>query len=317
MAITGATPAMQNAIRSNLQLDKLETGQKQNLYLRLSYDKDYVVKINDQGKVSVNRDLEHLSTAGRIKNAVVDFFNRATTKGESAFTTRANQIQSEVQAQVDFLPVKELVQKALNTPIIEFKNEGQYLKPGVDISTASFDDVTDSNKARLGLNHFNEQEQAIIMQSFPSFISGKDAIFSNLSDKNIQALSDLMKSETAGDQRAVDAAMAQLAKTQESFNEKVNVEFNSQFMAKLEATQSSGLESLTAQELESLTKDNTSANGDTKLSSIEKAQLAVTDGEAKVIKERENADKPKKGVRFNDDPVSDIKTFIKGSRIKV
>lgn len=76
----------------------------------------------------------------------------ATTKGESALTTRATQIQSEVQRQLTELgQAKKIVQQAFNQPVSEFKNEAQYLKPGSDPKTATMADITDANKKRLGL----------------------------------------------------------------------------------------------------------------------------------------------------------------------
>ncbi len=310
MAITGISPAIQSAINHDVKLDGLKEGQQQKFYVNLSYDKTYIVNVGKQGQVSVNRDLSHLSTAGRIKNAVVDFFSRATTQGESALTTRASQIQAEVQAQVDFLPIKQLVSQALNAPSSEFKNDAQYLEPGINSDTATFKDVTAANKDRLGLGSLTEFEQSQIKQAFPSFITGKDAIFSTLTSQfkdEMFALADTGLAAT--DPNGFQEAQIKLTEKYEDLSKKANAEFNKQFLSQLESKQ--------AKEVAKLTEENTVTNSHTRLSSKEMAAFAVADGEAKAIKERENADKPKKGVHFDDNPVSDTRTFIKGSRIKV
>ena len=159
MAIHGATPVMLKAIDS-LQLANVNPGSNQKLALHLGEGKEYSIHIGKSGDVSVQRDLDHLSTLGRIKNAVVDFFSRAATKGESALTTRATQIQSEVQRQLTELgQIKKLVQQAFNQPISEFKNDAQYLKPGSDPKTATLADVTDANKNRLGLETMSDSSR--------------------------------------------------------------------------------------------------------------------------------------------------------------
>ena len=223
MSFSGVNPAITNAISNNLQFDKVNSGEEQRFHLNLGTGKDYTITVDGSGQVSATRDLGHLSGAGRIRNAVVDFFSRAANKNESAFTTRANQIKTEVQKQLtDGIPVHNLVKVAFSQTTSDFKNDAQYLKPGTDPSTATFDDVTDANKARLGLENMDSGALEFIKQNFSSFIVGKDAIFSRLTDEYLQQAPAL-----AGDQKK----LFELRYQSEDLSHRVNAEFNAQFIA--------------------------------------------------------------------------------------
>ncbi|MBL0632574.1 MULTISPECIES: hypothetical protein [Aeromonas] len=288
MAIHGATPVMLKAIDS-LQLANVNPGSNQKLALHLGEGKEYTIHIGKSGDVSVQRDLAHLSTLGRIKNAVVDFFSRAATKGESALTTRATQIQSEVQRQLTELgQVKKIVQQAFNQPVSEFKNEAQYLKPGSDPKTATMADITDANKKRLGLETLDKDSLSFVQQHFSSFINGKDAIFSMLSSRVIERTISLHESLSG---EALSSALNTLGHESEAFNAKVNAEFNRSFVQLFEQRANA--------ELDALTKANTRAN---KTSPLVEERTGSSDGE-------NVAAKMKKSVRFNDNPVSDVRMF--------
>ncbi|MGN5191515.1 hypothetical protein [Aeromonas veronii] len=288
MAIHGATPVMLKAIDS-LQLANVNPGSNQKLALHLGEGKEYTIHIGKSGDVSVQRDLAHLSTLGRIKNAVVDFFSRATTKGESALTTRATQIQSEVQRQLTELgQVKKIVQQAFNQPVSEFKNEAQYLKPGSDPKTATMADITDANKKRLGLETLNKDSLSFVQQHFSSFINGKDAIFSMLSSRVIERTIALHESLSG---EALSSALNTLGHESEAFNAKVNAEFNRSFVQLCEQRANA--------ELDALTEANTRAN---ETSPLVEEHTGSSDGE-------NVAAKMKKSVRFNDNPVSDVRMF--------
>ena len=288
MAIHGATPVMLKAIDS-LQLASVNPGSNQKLALHLGEGKEYTIHIGKSGDVSVQRDLAHLSTLGRIKNAVVDFFSRATTKGESALTTRATQIQSEVQRQLTELgQAKKIVQQAFNQPVSEFKNEAQYLKPGSDPKTATMADITDANKKRLGLETLDKDSLSFVQQHFSSFINGKDAIFSMLSSRVIERTIALHESLSG---EALSSALNTLGHESEAFNAKVNAEFNRSFVQLFEQRANA--------ELDALTKANTRAN---KTSPLVEERTGSSDGE-------NVAAKMKKSVRFNDNPVSDVRVF--------
>ncbi|ENO3978199.1 hypothetical protein ACBI01_004424 [Aeromonas veronii] len=288
MAIHGATPVMLKAIDS-LQLANVNPGSNQKLALHLGEGKEYTIHIGKSGDVSVQRDLAHLSTLGRIKNAVVDFFSRAATKGESALTTRATQIQSEVQRQLTELgQIKKLVQQAFNQPVNEFKNEAQYLKPGSDPKTATMADITDANKKRLGLETLDKDSLSFVQQHFSSFINGKDAIFSMLSSRVIERTIALHESLSG---EALSSALNTLGHESEAFNAKVNAEFNRSFVQLFEQRANA--------ELDALTEANTRAN---KTSPLVEERTGSSDGE-------NVAAKMKKSVRFNDNPVSDVRVF--------
>lgn len=288
MAIHGATPVMLKAIDS-LQLASVNPGSNQKLALHLGEGKEYTIHIGKSGDVSVQRDLAHLSTLGRIKNAVVDFFSRATTKGESALTTRATQIQSEVQRQLTELgQAKKIVQQAFNQPVSEFKNEAQYLKPGSDPKTATMADITDANKKRLGLETLDKDSLSFVQQHFSSFINGKDAIFSMLSSRVIERTIALHESLSG---EALSSALNTLGHESEAFNAKVNAEFNRSFVQLFEQRANA--------ELDALTEANTRAN---KTSPLVEERTGSSDGE-------NVAAKMKKSVRFNDNPVSDVRMF--------
>ncbi|MGL6473811.1 hypothetical protein [Aeromonas hydrophila] len=290
MAIHGATPVMLKAIDS-LQLANVNPGSNQKLALHLGEGKEYSIHIGKSGDVSVQRDLAHLSTLGRIKNAVVDFFSRAATKGESALTTRATQIQSEVQRQLTELgQIKKLVQQAFNQPISEFKNDAQYLKPGSDPKTATLADVTDSNKNRLGLEAMSDSSRAFAMEHFSSFINGRDAIFGLLSSRAIEQTNTLFTS-LSNDPKALQEALKVQSQESEVFNTKVNAEFNRSFGQLFEQRASA--------ELDALTAANTRANA---TSPAIDENTGSSDGESV-------AAKMKKSVRFNDNPVSDVRVF--------
>lgn len=288
MAIHGATPVMLKAIDS-LQLANVNPGSNQKLALHLGEGKEYTIHIGKSGDVSVQRDLAHLSTLGRIKNAVIDFFSRATTKGESALTTRATQIQSEVQRQLTELgQAKKIVQQAFNQPVSEFKNEAQYLKPGSDPKTATMADITDANKKRLGLETLDKDSLSFVQQHFSSFINGKDAIFSMLSSRVIERTIALHESLSG---EALSSALNTLGHESEAFNAKVNAEFNRSFVQLFEQRANA--------ELDALTEANTRAN---KTSPLVEERTGSSDGE-------NVAAKMKKSVRFNDNPVSDVRMF--------
>jgi hypothetical protein len=290
MAIHGATPVMLKAIDS-LQLTNVNPGSNQKLALHLGEGKEYTIHIGKSGDVSVQRDLAHLSTLDRIKNAVVDFFSRAATKGESALTTRATQIQSEVQRQLTELgQIKKIVQQAFNQPISEFKNDAQYLKPGSDPKTATLADVTDANKNRLGLEAMSDSSRAFAMEHFSSFINGRDAIFSLLSSRAIEQTNTLFAS-LSDDPMALQEALKVQSQESEVFNTKVNAEFNRSF--------SQLFEQKTTAELEALTEANTRAN---KTSPLVEENTGSSDGENLSAKMKKNA-------RFNDNPVSDVRIF--------
>ena len=288
MAIHGATPVMLKAIDS-LQLANVNPGSNQKLALHLGEGKEYTIHIGKSGDVSVQRDLDHLSTLGRIKNAVVDFFSRAATKGESALTTRATQIQSEVQRQLTELgQIKKLVQQAFNQPVSEFKNEAQYLKPGSDPKTATMADITDANKKRLGLETLNKDSLSFVQQHFSSFINGKDAIFSMLSSRVIERTIALHESLSG---EALSSALNTLGHESEAFTAQVNAEFNRRFGQLCEQRANA--------ELDALTEANTRAN---ETSPLVEEHTGESDGE-------NVAAKMKKSVRFNDNPVSDVRMF--------
>lgn len=288
MAIHGATPVMLKAIDS-LQLASVNPGSNQKLALHLGEGKEYTIHIGKSGDVSVQRDLAHLSTLGRIKNAVVDFFSRATTKGESALTTRATQIQSEVKRQLTELgQAKKIVQQAFNQPVSEFKNEAQYLKPGSDPKTATMADITDANKKRLGLETLDKDSLSFVQQHFSSFINGKDAIFSMLSSRVIERTIALHESLSG---EALSSALNTLGHESEAFNAKVNAEFNRSFVQLFEQRANA--------ELDALTEANTRAN---ETSPLVEEHTGSSDGE-------NVAAKMKKSVRFNDNPVSDVRMF--------
>lgn len=290
MAIHGATPGMLKAIDS-LQLANVNPGSNQKLALHLGEGKEYTIHIGKSGDVSVQRDLAHLSTLGRIKNAVVDFFSRATTKGESALTTRATQIQSEVQRQLTELgQIKKLVQQAFNQPISEFKNDAQYLKPGSDPKTATLADVTDSNKNRLGLEAMSDSSREFAMEHFSSFINGRDAIFGLLSSRAIEQTNTLFTS-LSNDPKALQEALKVQSQESEVFNTKVNAEFNRSFGQLFEQRASA--------ELDALTEANTRAN---ETSPAIDESTGSSDG-------KNATTKMKKRVRFNDNPVSDVRMF--------
>ncbi|MEV3841346.1 hypothetical protein [Aeromonas veronii] len=288
MAIHGATPVMLKAIDS-LQLANVNPGSNQKLALHLGEGKEYTIHIGKSGDVSVQRDLAHLSTLGRIKNAVVDFFSRAATKGESALTTRATQIQSEVQRQLTELgQIKKIVQQAFNQPVSEFKNEAQYLKSGSDPKTATMADITDANKKRLGLETLDKDSLSFVQQHFSSFINGKDAIFSMLSSRVIERTIALHESLSG---EALSSALNTLGHESEAFNAKVNAEFNRSFVQLFEQRANA--------ELDALTEANTRAN---ETSPLVEEHTGSSDGE-------NVAAKMKKSVRFNDNPVSDVRMF--------
>ncbi|HAT1546695.1 TPA: hypothetical protein RQN04_003997 [Aeromonas hydrophila] len=275
----------------SLQLANVNPDSNQKLALHLGEGKEYTIHIGKSGDVSVQRDLAHLSTLGRIKNAVVDFFSRATTKGESALTTRATQIQSEVQRQlIELGQIKKLVQQAFNQPISEFKNDAQYLKPGSDPKTATLADVTDSNKNRLGLEAMSDSSRAFAMEHFSSFINGRDAIFGLLSSRAIEQTNTLFTS-LSNDPKALQEALKVQSQESEVFNTKVNAEFNRSFGQLFEQRASA--------ELDALTAANTRTN---ETSPAIDENAGSSDGE--------NAPaKMKKSVRFNDNSVSDVRMF--------
>ncbi|MGY4044427.1 hypothetical protein, partial [Aeromonas hydrophila] len=206
-------------------------------------------------------------------------------------TTRATQIQSEVQRQLTELgQIKKLVQQAFNQPISEFKNDAQYLKPGSDPKAATLADVTDSNKNRLGLEAMSDSSREFAMEHFSSFINGRDAIFGLLSSRAIEQTNTLFTS-LSNDPEALQEALKVQSQESEVFNTKVNAEFNRSFGQLFEQRASA--------ELDALTAANTRAN---ETSPAIDENTGSSDGE--------NAPaKIKKSVRFNDNPVSDVRVF--------
>lgn len=208
----------------SLQLANVNRGTDLKLPLSLGEGKDYYIHIGKRGDVSVEQNQDYLSTRGRIKNAVVDFFS-ILFKGKSASTTRATQIQSEVQRQLnDVSQMKAIVKQAFNKPVDTFKNEAQYLKPGTNIQTATFEDVTDSNKDRLGLGNMSASDREFALNNFPSFISGRDAIFGLLSTRSSEKSIALFASHSS------DEALKAHSQESEAFNTKANAEFNRSFV---------------------------------------------------------------------------------------
>ncbi|AQS36434.1 hypothetical protein Sps_01265 [Shewanella psychrophila] len=231
MTINGVNPAITNSINNSFQLDKFNGGEAQELHLNLGAGKDYTIKVGENGQVSASRDLSHLSTVGRLKNAVVDFFSRASNKNESAFTTRASQIQSQVQKHItEVVPVNNLVKAAFNQPVSEFKNDAAYLKPGTNPEIATFDDVTAANKTRLGLENLDSGAQEFVKQNFSSFIIGKDALFSRLTTGFQQEMEILFTSDTAKNPVKLQEQQVALTEKYEGLSKKVNAEFNTQFI---------------------------------------------------------------------------------------
>ena len=159
MTIPTPTASMLSAINSDLQLHSLESETESSSKLNLGPGKDYTVKISEKGEVSVNRNPNPANPLERVINAVIDFCFRGYTDGESAFTTRSNQLQSEIQRQIDEKPaVDELVNTALSAPQSEFANVAGYLKAPdqpFDMENVNFGDVNGSNVDRLGLTRFS------------------------------------------------------------------------------------------------------------------------------------------------------------------
>ncbi|GEM75517.1 hypothetical protein [Vibrio sagamiensis] len=245
MSISSINPAITNAIRNEisnkLQSDKVNSGEEQRFPLNLGTGKDYTITVDRSGQVSATRDLGDLSGLKRIMNAVSDFFSRVINNNESA------QIKTEVQKQIKDITVQQikditvqqditvqnLVKVAFNQTAGDFKNATQFLKPDTDPSTATFDDVTDANKKRLGLENMDSGTLEFIYQNFSSFIMGKDAIFSRLTDEFLQQAPAL-----AGDPKK----LIELRNQNEDLNHRANAEFNAQFIAPYNQQKNQGLQ---------------------------------------------------------------------------
>ncbi|WCH23631.1 hypothetical protein [Aeromonas salmonicida] len=309
MAINGPSPTMLTAINS-LQFATVTPGSNQTLALHLGQGKDYTIRIDESGNVSVKRDLAHLSTLERVKNAVVDFFSRAATNGESAFTTRATQIQSVVQQQlpervsiekivhppeIELGSVEEMVREAFDWPQDKFENVAQYLNSGAAIKTATMADLRSANTNRLGLEQMSDADRGFALENFPAFINGKEAIFSKISDwyvEKINALNNVTERTKAlmGDEAGQDFinnSIFALGLMTNEFRDKVNAEFNSSFVHLSE-------QRAAADELQA----NTSAN---RISPQVEERTGPSDGE-------NPAAKMKKSVSFNDN-LSDVRVF--------
>lgn len=309
MAINGPSPTMLTAINS-LQLATVTPGSNQTLALHLGQGKDYTIRIDESGGVSVKRDLAHLSPLNRVKNAVVDFFSRAATNGESAFTTRATQIQSVVQQQlterasiekivqppeIELGSVEEIVREAFGRPMHQFENVAQYLNRGAAVNTATMADVTSSNTSRLGLEQMSDADRGFALENFPDFINGKDAIFTMITDwyvEKLKALNDVtertkaLMGDDAGHDFIQESTLA-LGKMTNEFRNKVNAEFNRSFVHLFE-------QRAAADELQA----NTRAN---RISPQVEERTGPSDGENPAAK--------KKTIHFNDNPVSDVRVF--------
>ncbi len=126
---------------------------------------------------------------------------------------------------------QKLIENAQTHTAADFKNEAAYLKPGTDPAKATFDDVTSANQARLGLENLSSDEQAFVKENFASFIIGKDAIFSQLTSGFMEEMGQLHTANlTTGQLQTQQIA---LSEKYEQLSDKVNAQFNQQFVANL------------------------------------------------------------------------------------
>jgi len=193
MNIPTTTTAMLAAInQSELNVFNSESQEGR---LNLGNGKEYIVKITCDGDVSVNRDLSKMTTAARMINALVDFFSRLTTNNESAFTTRATQMKSQLQSmqKSHHELVSKVMDEVFSRPLSEFKNVAQYINKdsSKDIGGVSFNDVPEHNRNRLGLESFTDAQKLTIKNNFPVFITMKDALFHVISNMYIAEVSRL------------------------------------------------------------------------------------------------------------------------------
>lgn len=223
MTIHGVKPAITNLIDRSFQFDNSET---QQLYLNLAPDKDYIITIIG-GQVFANRDLGHSLTIGRTKNAVIDFFSRVVNKNERAFTTRASQIQSQVQQYItekkEEIAVNKLLKGLLNLSGNGFENVARFLKSETKFPEVTLKDVKEANEKRLGLEILNSKDKETVIQNFRSFIIGKDAIFDRLTTGYQQELESFSTPSTPKQQ-------IELTKIFDNRSKKANAEFNTQFI---------------------------------------------------------------------------------------
>ncbi|EMQ2216515.1 VPA0450 family T3SS effector inositol phosphatase [Vibrio parahaemolyticus] len=128
---------------------------------------------------------------------------------------------------------QKLIENAFTQNANDFKNDAAYLKPGTNPANATFDDVTSANQARLGLENLNPNEQAFVKENFASFIIGKDAIFSQLTSGFMEEMGQLHASDLAKNPTHLQAQQIALSEKYEQLSDKVNAEFNKQFVANL------------------------------------------------------------------------------------
>ncbi|MEZ8680228.1 VPA0450 family T3SS effector inositol phosphatase [Vibrio splendidus] len=126
---------------------------------------------------------------------------------------------------------QKLIENAQTHTAEDFKNEAAYLNPGTDPAKATFDDVTSANQARLGLESLSSDEQAFVKENFTSFIIGKDAIFSQLTNGFMEEMRQLHTANLTTGQ--LQTQQIELTEKYEQLNRKVNAQFNQQFIANL------------------------------------------------------------------------------------
>ncbi|EKM32274.1 hypothetical protein VCHENC02_2153 [Vibrio harveyi] len=91
--------------------------------------------------------------------------------------------------------------------------------------------MTSANQARLGLENLSSDEQAFVKENFASFIIGKDAIFSQLTSGFMEEMGQLHTANlTTGQLQTQQIA---LSEKYEQLSDKVNAQFNQQFVANL------------------------------------------------------------------------------------
>ncbi|MCA2454004.1 endonuclease, partial [Vibrio alginolyticus] len=76
-------------------------------------------------------------------------------------------------------------------------------------------------------------EQAFVKENFASFIIGKDAIFSQLTSGFMEEMGQLHASDLAKNPTHLQAQQIALSEKYEQLSDKVNAEFNKQFVANL------------------------------------------------------------------------------------
>ncbi|WP_445374753.1 VPA0450 family T3SS effector inositol phosphatase [Photorhabdus tasmaniensis] len=128
---------------------------------------------------------------------------------------------------------QKLIESAMTQNAGDFKNDAAYLKPGTDPANATFDDVTSANQARLGLESLSPNEQEFVKENFSSFIIGKDALFSQLTSGFMEEMGQLHASDLAKNPSQLQTQQIALSEKYELLSDKVNAEFNKQFVANL------------------------------------------------------------------------------------